>query len=69
MLPPEAENDWCVIAAVWVNWSADDADMVFANNYQAGKGAITAAMRQEPSLATVRAAATDVRNPFYTPKA
>ena len=44
-------------------------DGVFANTYQAAKGAVTAAMRQEPSLADVRAAARDVRNPFYTPKA
>jgi 5,6,7,8-tetrahydromethanopterin hydro-lyase len=69
ILPAESENEWCVIAAVWVNWSADEADTVFANNYSAAKAAVTAAMRQEPSLAAVRAAAVDVRNPFYTPKA
>jgi 5,6,7,8-tetrahydromethanopterin hydro-lyase len=68
VLPPEAENDWCVIAAVWVNWSAHDADEVFANNYAAAKGAVTAALKQEPSLATVKAAAAAVSNPFYTPK-
>ena len=69
VLPPEAENDWCVIAAVWVNWSAHNADEVFANNYAAAKGAVIAAIRQEPSLAQVRRAAADVKNPFYTPKA
>jgi 5,6,7,8-tetrahydromethanopterin hydro-lyase len=69
ILPPEAENEWCVIAAVWVNWSAHDADEVFANNYQAAKGAVVAAMRQEPALADVTAAVRNVRNPFYTPKA
>lgn len=69
ILPPEAEDEWCVIAAVWVNWSAADADEVFRNNYQAAKGAVTAAMRREPALSTVRAAAADVRNPFYTPTA
>lgn len=68
ILPAEAENDWCVIAAVWVNWSAHDADEVFANNYAAAKGAVIAAMRQEPSLATITAAAKAVTNPFYTPK-
>lgn len=69
VLPPESENEWCVIAAVWVNWSASDADEVFANNYAAAKGAVRAAMRQEPSLEAVRQAVTDVKNPFYTPKA
>lgn len=69
ILPPQAENEWCVIAAVWVNWSANDADAVFANNHQAAKAAVTAAMRQEPQLAEIRAAASQVYNPFYTPKA
>ncbi len=69
ILPLDAENDWCVIAAVWVNWSAGDADEVFANNYQAAKGAVIAAMRQEPTLEVVGKAATDVKNPLYTPKA
>lgn len=69
VLPPEAENEWCVIAAAWVNWTANDADEVFANNYAAAKGAVIAAMRQEPSLAVVRQAVTQVKNPFYNPKA
>ena len=68
MLPPEAENEWCVICAVWVNWSASDADEVFANNYAAAKGAVRAAMALEPKLEVVREAARDVRNPYYTPK-
>ncbi len=67
-LPPEAENEWCVIAAVWVNWSADSADEVFANNHQAARLAVQAAMRQDPPLARVRAAASEVGNPFYTPR-
>ena len=69
VLPPEAENDWCVIAAVWVNWIADDADAVFANNYVAAKGALTNAMRGEPSLDAVREAAKHPHNPFFEPKA
>jgi 5,6,7,8-tetrahydromethanopterin hydro-lyase len=69
VIPAYAENDWCVIAAVWVNWTANDADSVFENNYQAAKGAIVAAMAQMPTLATCAAAAKAVSNPFYTPKA
>jgi 5,6,7,8-tetrahydromethanopterin hydro-lyase len=68
VIPAYAENDWCVIAAVWVNWTAMDADAVFENNYQAAKGAIVAAMAQQPSLATCAAAVKAVSNPFYTPK-
>lgn len=69
VLPAEAENDWCVITAVWVNWTAADADEVFSNNYQAAKEAVQRAMKNLPDLAAIRAAAADVRNPFYTPKA
>ena len=34
-LPPEAENDWVVVSANWVNPGADDLDAVFENNYRA----------------------------------
>lgn len=67
VLPPEAENEWSVIAAVWVNWTANNADEVFANNYQAAKIAVTNAMNNLPSIEDVRLAALDVKNPFYTP--
>ena len=36
-LPPEADNDWVVVTANWVNPSADDLDAVFRNNYRAAK--------------------------------
>ena len=68
ILPPEAEDEWCVICAVWVNWTANDADEVYANNYTAAKNAVTAAMRLEPKLAVVREAAKNVHNPYFTPK-
>ena len=67
-LPAEAENDWCVIAAVWVNWSAHDADEVFANNYAAAKAAVSAAVRLEPAKSVIEKAVKAVSNPFYTPK-
>ena len=68
-LPPEAENDWCVIAAVWVNPAASDAHEVYRNNLAAAHGAVTAAIHQMPKLDVVRAAAVAPSNPFYTPEA
>ncbi len=68
ILPREAENDWCVICAVWVNWTADDADEVFANNYAAAKAAVINAINLEPKLEVVREAAKNVFNPYFTPK-
>jgi 5,6,7,8-tetrahydromethanopterin hydro-lyase len=67
ILPNEAENAWCVIVAVWVNPSANDADQVFEHNYRAAKGAVIAAMRNEPNLEVVREAAKNPHNPFFTP--
>jgi len=67
-LPPEADNDWVVVTANWVNPSADDLDAVFRNNYRAAKNAIKAAMLGLPSKEEVFAAAREVSNPFYTPR-
>jgi 5,6,7,8-tetrahydromethanopterin hydro-lyase len=69
ILPSEAENTWCAMVAVWVNPSADDADQVFENNCIATKNAAIAAVQNLPNLETVRAAAANVHNPFYTSKA
>ena len=67
-LPPEAENDWVVVSANWVNPQTDDLDAVFENNYRACRNAIVAAMEGLPHRDAVFAAARDVSNPFYTPK-
>ncbi|WP_276958912.1 formaldehyde-activating enzyme [Allomeiothermus silvanus] len=68
VLPVDAEDGWCVIAAVWVDPKADQADEVFANNYRAAKDAVTNALALLPRLSEVREAVRDVHNPFYTPK-
>ena len=41
ILPKEAENNWKIIAGVWVNWEADDADLNYCRNYEAIRLAIT----------------------------
>jgi 5,6,7,8-tetrahydromethanopterin hydro-lyase len=67
-LPPEAENDWVVVSANWVNPSTDDLDAVFRNNYCAAKNTIKAAMLGLRPKEDVFAAAREVSNPFYTPR-
>lgn len=67
-LPPEAEDDWVVVSANWVNPGTDDLDAVFENNYRACKNAILAAMEGLPEREAVFAAARAVSNPFYSPK-
>jgi len=69
VLPPEAENDWAIVSANWVNPACDDLDAVYENNYRACKNAIRAAMFGLPERVAVFEAAAKVSNPFYTPKA
>lgn len=58
-------DDLLLIAAVWVDPAADDADAVFANNRDATLGALEAGARQLPSLEEVLAAREKPFNPFY----
>jgi 5,6,7,8-tetrahydromethanopterin hydro-lyase len=64
---PDAE-DFVLIAAVWVNPAARDAELVYANNRAATKAAVHAAVRSLPDLADVLAARAEPSNPFYRPK-
>jgi 5,6,7,8-tetrahydromethanopterin hydro-lyase len=61
----EAES-LLLIAAVWVDPKAADADLVYANNRAATQAALAAGFSGGPSLDTVLAAAAAPANPFYT---
>lgn len=67
-LPAEAENEWCIVVAPWVNPSCDDLDEIFNNNYKACTHAINSAMNGLPNKETLKTALQDLGNPFYTPK-
>jgi 5,6,7,8-tetrahydromethanopterin hydro-lyase len=69
IFPPEAADEWCIIAAVWVAWAADNADAVYRNNRQATYEAAGRAMRSTPSLNDIREALASSGNAFYTPPA
>src|ERR1700743_1492641 len=45
-LPPEAENDWVVVSANWVNPATDNLDAVFENNYRACTNAVFRAVKR-----------------------
>jgi 5,6,7,8-tetrahydromethanopterin hydro-lyase len=53
LIPADAADDVLSIVAVWVDWAADDAAMVFANNKAATHEAIGAAVRLEPRVEDV----------------
>jgi 5,6,7,8-tetrahydromethanopterin hydro-lyase len=61
-------DDLVLIAAVWVNPDARDAELVFANNRAATKGALHAAARSLPDIAEVLAARAQPSNPYFQPR-
>jgi 5,6,7,8-tetrahydromethanopterin hydro-lyase len=65
---PEVEApQLLLIAAVWVNPDARDADLVFANNRFATAEALARGVARRPSVADVLAARNAPTNPYYTP--
>lgn len=68
-LPPEAEDNWCIVTANWVNPGCNDIDEVYHNNYRACRQAIRAAMGKLPQRSQISDALPQLGNPFYTPKA
>ena len=59
-------NRLLLIAAVWVNPAAKDADQVYANNRAATRQALRAGAEGLPRIADVLGAAGQPTNPFYT---
>ncbi|CAM3526551.1 formaldehyde-activating enzyme [Kibdelosporangium persicum] len=56
-----------LIAAVWVNPEAADADAVYRNNREATKSALIAGATGQPTVDQVLAAKDEPFNPFYRP--
>jgi 5,6,7,8-tetrahydromethanopterin hydro-lyase len=56
-----------LIAAVWVNPAARDAEKVYANNRAATREALRAGVAGSPQVAEVLAARHRPFNPFYSP--
>jgi 5,6,7,8-tetrahydromethanopterin hydro-lyase len=68
VISPEAADTHVVIAAVWVNPAATDADEIYRNNRVATRTAIENGARRLPETADVIAARDTPSNPFYTPE-
>lgn len=66
-IPAEHTDTHALIAAVWVNPSADDADAVYRNNREATRTALANGARSLPALDDVLQARHSPSNPFYTP--
>jgi 5,6,7,8-tetrahydromethanopterin hydro-lyase len=58
----------CIITAVWVNPSADDADAVYHNNREATRNALMNGAKNLPSIQEVLDNRALPHNPYYTAK-
>jgi len=57
-----------LIAAVWVNPAARDADAVYRNNRAATRAALAAGRDRKPGMDEVLAARVHPFNPFFDPR-
>jgi 5,6,7,8-tetrahydromethanopterin hydro-lyase len=62
-----AADELVLIAAVWVDPAAADADAVYRNNRSATARALAAGRRAEPPLDAALAARESPENPFFRP--
>jgi len=68
VLPQDAEDGWLVIALVWVDWKAKDAQAVYANNLKAAYAACQRALTPGwPDRKALAMGVASVSNPFFTP--
>ena len=65
VVPAADVDDLLLIAAVWVDWAADDEEEVYRNNVQATRDALAAGRDGRPSLDELLAVKDDPRNPFF----
>lgn len=65
LLPPEAFDEWVIIASVLAWSGARDERTVFENQRQAARACIERALKGEPDRATVERAVAG--NSFFTP--
>lgn len=65
VIPAGDVDDLVLVAAVWVDWAADDEDEVYANNVAATRDALAAAAEGRPALDDLLAVRDEPQNPFF----
>jgi 5,6,7,8-tetrahydromethanopterin hydro-lyase len=65
VVPPGEVDDLLLIAAVWVDWGADDEESVCANNFEATRAALAGGAKGRPRLEELLAVRDDPANPFF----
>jgi len=66
-IPRDEVDDLLLIAAVWVDPKADDAQAVYRNNRDATRAALAAGSQRVPKIDEILDARESPENPFFTP--
>jgi len=64
-IPQGNVEDLALIAAVWVDWAAEDEETVYENNFEATRAALAAAAEGRPGLEDLLAIRASPENPFF----
>jgi 5,6,7,8-tetrahydromethanopterin hydro-lyase len=68
VIEAEAVDELLIIAAVWIDPDADDAEAVFTHNARATLEALTAGTKCLPAIDDVLSARGEPFNPFFPPR-
>jgi 5,6,7,8-tetrahydromethanopterin hydro-lyase len=65
VVPAAEVDDLLLIAAVWVDWAADDEEAVYEANVQATRDALAAGAEGGPAIDDLLGLRDDPANPFF----
>jgi len=65
VIPAGEVEDLVLIAAVWVDWAAEDEDAIYIGNVQATRDALAAGAEGRPAIDDLLALRAEPENPFF----
>lgn len=64
-IPAGEVDDLVLIAAVWVDWAADDEEAIYSGNVEATRDALTAGAEGRPAIEELLGLRGEPANPFF----
>jgi 5,6,7,8-tetrahydromethanopterin hydro-lyase len=65
IVPAAEVDDLLLIAAVWVDWAAEDEEAIYSGNLRATRDALSAAVEGRPAIEELLALRAQPENPFF----
>ena len=65
VVPAGEVDDLLLVAAVWVDWAAEDEEEVYAGNVEATRGALASSAEGRPAIEELLALRAAPENPFF----